>query len=59
MTTKKDIFNIQSCPVGWQLNAQKEIDAYYARQKQEYLRKYNLTELKQGKTKTALESWNS
>jgi len=59
MTTKKDIFNIQSCPVGWQVNAAKEVDAYYARQKQEYIRKYNLTELKQGKTKTAIESWNS
>ena len=59
MTTKKDIFNIQSCPVGWQVNVTKELDAYYAYQKQEYIRKYNLTELKQGKTKTALEAWNS
>lgn len=59
MTAKKDIFNIQSYPIGWQLNAQQELDAYYARQKQEYIRKYNLTELKQGKTKTALEAWNS
>jgi hypothetical protein len=59
MTAKKDIFNIQSYPIGWQVNAQQELDAYYARQKQEYIRKYNLTELKQGKTKTALEAWNS
>jgi hypothetical protein len=59
MTAKKDIFNIQSYPIGWQVNAQQELDAYYARQKQEYIRKYNLTELKQGKTKTAIESWNS
>ena len=59
MTAKKDIFNIQSYPIGWQVNAQQELEAYYARQKQEYIRKYNLTELKQGKTKTALEAWNS
>jgi hypothetical protein len=59
MTAKKDIFNIQSYPIGWQVNAQQELDAYYARQKQEYIRKYNLTELKQGKTKTAIEAWNS
>jgi hypothetical protein len=59
MTAKKDIFNIQSYPVGWQVNVQQELETYYARQKQEYIRKYNLTELKQGKTKTSLESWNS
>ena len=58
MTTKKDIFNIQSSPVGWQINAQQEVEAYYARQKQEYLRKYNLKELKQGKTRTALQETN-
>jgi len=57
MTAKKDIFNIQSHPVGWQVNAHKELEAYYSYQKQEYMRKYNLKELKQGKTKTALESW--
>ena len=59
MTAKKDIFNIQSTPVGWDSNIDSELKAYYTRQKQEYLRKYNLTELKQGKTKTSLESWNS
>lgn len=59
MTAKKDIFNIQSYPVGWQVNIQQELETYYAYQKQEYIRKYNLTELKQGKTKTAIESWNS
>jgi len=55
MTTKKDIFNIQSTPIGWDDNIDKALKAYYAQQKQEYLRKYNLTELKQNKTKTALE----
>jgi len=59
MTTRKDIFNIQSHPVGWSANVDKELKAYYTHQKQEYIRKYNLTELKQNKTKTALESWNS
>ena len=59
MTAKKDIFNIQSTPIGWDDNIDKELKAYYARQKQEYLHKYNLAELKQGKTKTAIESWNT
>jgi hypothetical protein len=58
MTTKKDIFNIQSTPIGWDDNIDKALKAYYAQQKQEYLRKYNLTELKQNKTKTALEVWS-
>ena len=55
MTTKKDIFEIKSYPIGWQLNAQKEVEAYYARQKQEYLIKWGLKELRQGKTRTALQ----
>lgn len=59
MTAKKDIFNIQSHPIGWDVNINKQLNEYYARQKQEYLLKYNLTELKQNKTKTALEAWNS
>lgn len=59
MTAKKDIFNIQSYPIGWDANIDKTLKAYYTRQKQEYIRKYNLTELKQNKTKTALEAWNS
>jgi hypothetical protein len=59
MTAKKDIFNIQSTSIGWDDNIDKELKAYYARQKQEYMRKYNLTELKQGKTKTAIEAWDS
>jgi hypothetical protein len=58
MTAKKDIFNIQSSPIGWDVNIDEKLKAYYAHQKQEYMRKYNLTELKQGKTKTALEAWN-
>ena len=58
MTAKKDIFNILPYPAEWKANATKELDAYYARQKQEYLRKYNLTELKQGKTRTALQPTN-
>ncbi len=59
MTTKKDVFQIQSYPIGWQVNAQKEVEAYYAQQKQEYMRKWGLKKLKQGKTYTALEAWNS
>ena len=59
MTAKKDIFKIQSTPIGWDANIDQKLKAYYAHQKQEYIRKYNLTELKQNKTKTAFESWNS
>jgi hypothetical protein len=59
MTAKKDIFNIQSYPIGWDSNIDEKLKEYYARQKQEYLHKYNLAELKQGKTKTAIESWNT
>jgi len=59
MTAKKDIFNIQSTPIGWDDHIDKELKAYYNRQKQEYMRKYNLTELKQNKSKTSFEVWNS
>jgi hypothetical protein len=59
MTAKKDIFNIQLVPTTMISSIDKELNEYYFRQKQEYLRKYNLTELKQNKTKTALEAWNS
>lgn len=59
MTAKKDIFNIQSNPIGWDANMDKTLKEYYAYQKQEYIRKYNLTELKQNKSKTAIEAWNS
>jgi hypothetical protein len=59
MTAKKDIFNIKLVPTTMISSIDKELNEYYTRQKQEYLLKYNLTELKQGKTKTALEAWNS
>ncbi len=58
MTAKKDVFNILPYPIEWKVNATKELDAYYARQKQEYIRKYNLKELKQGQTRTALQEWS-
>ena len=58
MTAKKDIFNIKLVPTTVISSIDKELNEYYSRQKQEYLRKYNLTELKQNKTKTALEAWN-
>ena len=59
MTAKKDIFNIKQYPTTIISSIDRELNEYYARQKQEYLRKYNLTEIKQNKTKTALEAWNS
>jgi hypothetical protein len=59
MTAKKDIFNIQLVPTNVISSVDKELNEYYNRQKREYLLKYNLTELKQNKTKTALEAWNS
>ena len=59
MTTRKDVFNIQSTPIGWDDHIDQKLKAYYARQKQEYMHKYNLTELKQNKTKTSIEAWNS
>jgi hypothetical protein len=58
MTAKKDVFNILPYPTEWKANATKELDAYYARQKQEYIRKYNLKELKQGQVRTALQEWS-
>jgi hypothetical protein len=59
MTAKKDIFNIKLVPTTMISSIDKELNEYYSRQKQEYLLKYNLSELKQNKTKTALEAWNS
>ena len=59
MTAKKDIFNIQLVPTTVMSSIDKELNEYYDRQKREYLLKYNLTELKQNKTKTALEAWNT
>mgnify|MGYP003353413687 CR=1 FL=1 len=57
MTAKKDVFNIKSQPIGWYVNIQNELNNYYAQQKQEYIRKYGLKELKQGQIRTALEEW--
>jgi hypothetical protein len=57
MTAKKDIFNIKPYPTTAISSIDKELNEYYSRQKREYLLKYNLTELKQNKTKTALEVW--
>jgi len=59
MTAKKDIFNIKLVPTTVISSIDKELNEYYSRQKQEYMRKYNLTELKQNKTKTSIEAWNS
>jgi hypothetical protein len=57
MTAKKDIFNIKQYPTTVISSIDKELNEYYARQKREYLHKYNLTELKQNTPKTALEVW--
>lgn len=59
MTAKKDIFNIKLVPTTILSAIDNELNEYYNRQKQEYMLKYNLKELKQNKTKTALEAWNS
>ena len=59
MTAKKDIFNIKLVPTTMISSIDKELNEYYTRQKKEYMLKYNLKELKQNKTKTALEAWNS
>ena len=59
MTAKKDVFNIKLVPTTVISSIDKELNEYYTRQKQEYMLKYNLKELKQNKTKTALEAWNS
>jgi hypothetical protein len=58
MTAKKDTFNIKPSYVNISEAIDKELSEYYARQKREYLIKYNLTELKQGTTKTSIESWD-
>jgi hypothetical protein len=59
MTAKKDIFNIKPNYVGVISSIDNELNEYYARQKREYLLKYNLTEshIKTSKPKTALEAW--
>lgn len=59
MTTKKDIFNIKPYPTTVISSIDKELNEYYARQKREYLLKYNLSEshIKINTPKTALEAW--
>lgn len=57
MTAKKDVFNIQLVPTTVISSIDKELNEYYSRQKQEYLLKYNLKEIKTNKPKTALEVW--
>lgn len=59
MTTKKDIFNIKPYPTTVISSIDKELNEYYARQKREYLLKYNLSEshIKTNRPKTALEIW--
>jgi len=59
MTAKKDIFNIKPNYVGAASSIDKELNEYYARQKREYLLKYNLSEshIKTNRPKTALEIW--
>ena len=42
----------------WGLNIDKSLTDEYARKKKEYLRKYNIKEIKTNRTKTALEQWN-
>lgn len=55
MTAKKDVFNITYCDSNIIKNIDNQLTEYYNRQKQEYLLKYNLKELKQSKTRTALQ----
>jgi hypothetical protein len=59
MTAKKDIFNIKPYPTTVISSIDKELNEYYARQKREYLLKYNLSEshIKINRPKTALEIW--
>ena len=59
MTTKKDVFNIKLYPTTVISSIDKELTEYYARQKREYLLKYNLNEshIKTSTPKTALEVW--
>lgn len=59
MTTKKDVFNIKPSYTDIALSVDRELKEYYARQKREYLLKYNLNEshIKTSTPKTALEIW--
>lgn len=42
----------------WGITIDRHLSEEYIRKKQEYLRKYNLKEIKSNKTTTALEQWN-
>jgi hypothetical protein len=42
----------------WGVTIDRHLSEEYIRKKQEYLRKYNLKEIKSNKTTTALEQWN-
>ena len=42
----------------WGLNIDKSLADEYVRKKKEYLRKYNLKEIKTNRTRTSLEQWN-
>ena len=42
----------------WGVTIDRHLSEEYTRKKQEYLRKYNLKEIKTNKTTTALEQWN-
>jgi hypothetical protein len=42
----------------WGVTIDRHLSEEYRRKKQEYLRKYNLKEIKTNNTRTALEPWN-
>jgi hypothetical protein len=42
----------------WGVTIDRRLSEEYTRKKQEYLRKYNLKEIKTNNTRTALEQWN-
>ena len=42
----------------WGITIDRHLSEEYTRKKQEYLRKYNLKEIKTNNTRTALEQWN-
>ena len=55
-TFMKNEFNITINQ--WGINIDKELSEEHLRKKKEFLRKYNLKELKTNRTRTALEPWN-
>lgn len=42
----------------WGVTIDRHLSDEYIRKKQEYIRKYNLKEIKTNKTTTAIEQWN-